>query len=529
MRINSYCGSLPFFLLGILLAITLSSTVSAYAVTQTTPQSASSQFGIMQIDQREYDVSDVNSSNVKVSGTINNFNPTDANVTIVFTLPDGTTKSFEITTDSKGNFETTFPLDINSQKGIYTVYSSYAGTTIGALSFNVRQVSVPSSSLQTNPTQPSQILSNNNITNSVQPVSNSNVQLASNTPSKLPPWIKHIFVWYGQGQISDDELLSTIKYLVQNKIIDIESNVTLSSSNVIQSSNPTSQHAPSSQPTPNSVGNYPVAIQINMKKDQIEFGEPLTFQINFNPEIDNTPVEIKIKNSTGQVVTQLDGSAIQYNTDYKDTIPYRITTIPILPNGEYTLEVQLGPDGQILGKEITKFAYVNNTNSVGNRYKNYFPTFLDIGTDFNFNVYSSFMWFPDIDPCIFSCKKIVTYNIADSNCTYGFNREIDGCYSIAIIEFENETDAKKYGATSNQWQGTPSSAGNFQAITDISAINSDSKQCFNYAGEFFSANGPSGLLKCTDDRFVVMVDSNDNIASEMINSVIKKIDSNPPT
>lgn len=195
-----------------------------YAVTQTISQSASSQFGIMQIDQREYDVSSVNSSNVKVSGTINNFNPTNANVTIVFTLPDGTMKSSEITADSKGNFETTFPLDTNSQKGTYTVYSSYLGTTIGALSFNVKQVLLPSSSLPTNPTQPSQTLSNNNVTNSAQPAPNSNMQLASSIPSKLPPWIKHIFIWYGQGQVSDNELLGAIEFLVQNKIININAN-----------------------------------------------------------------------------------------------------------------------------------------------------------------------------------------------------------------------------------------------------------------------------------------------------------------
>ena len=40
--------------------------------------------------------------------------------------------------------------------------------------------------------------------------------------SKLPDWIKNIFVWYGQGQISEDEILNAIKFLVENDIIQLE-------------------------------------------------------------------------------------------------------------------------------------------------------------------------------------------------------------------------------------------------------------------------------------------------------------------
>ena len=40
--------------------------------------------------------------------------------------------------------------------------------------------------------------------------------------SKLPDWIKNIFVWYGQDQISEDDVLNAITFLVENKIIQIE-------------------------------------------------------------------------------------------------------------------------------------------------------------------------------------------------------------------------------------------------------------------------------------------------------------------
>ncbi len=40
--------------------------------------------------------------------------------------------------------------------------------------------------------------------------------------SKLPDWIKNIFVWYGEGQISEDEVLNAIVFLVENQIIQID-------------------------------------------------------------------------------------------------------------------------------------------------------------------------------------------------------------------------------------------------------------------------------------------------------------------
>ena len=40
---------------------------------------------------------------------------------------------------------------------------------------------------------------------------------------KIPSWIRNIFMWYGQNQISEDDLINAIKYLIENKIIKIDS------------------------------------------------------------------------------------------------------------------------------------------------------------------------------------------------------------------------------------------------------------------------------------------------------------------
>ena len=43
----------------------------------------------------------------------------------------------------------------------------------------------------------------------------------SSTP-KIPEWVKNIFLWYGQDQISEDEIISAIQYLVNEGIIKLK-------------------------------------------------------------------------------------------------------------------------------------------------------------------------------------------------------------------------------------------------------------------------------------------------------------------
>ena len=40
---------------------------------------------------------------------------------------------------------------------------------------------------------------------------------------KVPDWVRNIFIWYGEEQISEDELLNAIKFLVNQGIINLDS------------------------------------------------------------------------------------------------------------------------------------------------------------------------------------------------------------------------------------------------------------------------------------------------------------------
>ncbi len=48
----------------------------------------------------------------------------------------------------------------------------------------------------------------------------------SNQNKKIPDWIKNIFVWYAQDKVSEEELLGAIEFLINQNIIQIDTNNT---------------------------------------------------------------------------------------------------------------------------------------------------------------------------------------------------------------------------------------------------------------------------------------------------------------
>ena len=40
--------------------------------------------------------------------------------------------------------------------------------------------------------------------------------------SKIPDWVKNVFIWYGDDLVSEKELLSAITFLVNDGIINLE-------------------------------------------------------------------------------------------------------------------------------------------------------------------------------------------------------------------------------------------------------------------------------------------------------------------
>jgi len=132
-------------------------------------------------------------SKIKIFGTVEE--PRSATyVFFTITEPDGKTSQVKTIASSDGYYENYILICCNDI-GQYTVYAEWKGYHIGTITFLVVTKSAA-------------------ITEGSEVVTQEIIQ-------KVPSWVKNIFIWYASEQISEDELLNAIKFLVNQEIINL--------------------------------------------------------------------------------------------------------------------------------------------------------------------------------------------------------------------------------------------------------------------------------------------------------------------
>lgn len=56
----------------------------------------------------------------------------------------------------------------------------------------------------------------------VNEIANNQPVLETSQHTTIPSWVRHVFTWWEQGQVTDDQLLSAIKFLVQSGIMSLK-------------------------------------------------------------------------------------------------------------------------------------------------------------------------------------------------------------------------------------------------------------------------------------------------------------------
>ena len=121
---------------------------------------------------------------IKIFGTVEE--PRSATwVYFTITEPDGKTSQVKVVATTNGDYENYIQVCCNNI-GQYTVYAEWKGYHIGTVTFEVIE----------------------------KPATQEGMK-------KIPNWVRNIFVWYASEQISEDELLHAIKYLVNQGIINL--------------------------------------------------------------------------------------------------------------------------------------------------------------------------------------------------------------------------------------------------------------------------------------------------------------------
>ena len=282
---------------------------------------------------------------------------------------------------------------------------------------------------------------------------------------------------------------------------------------------------------------FPVTIDVTMIKNNLKDGEPISFELNVDPPVPNTPLTVSLTHdsfymSGNQLMpksletkdsTMMSASILDFNDDgyFEETGNTLLTIYPKnIPSGKYLLKIEFGSNDKLLGKQMELITFTTNANSITSQYlDNYFPNYLDVGTSVDIveNSKTDFI-LKYGDQSLDFCKGLECKTVVNQE--YILDRD---SYILNLYEFETQTDAKKYGSISFEWDGTPSSRGNYDAVMHTSLISEEFQQCFEYEGGFYSANGVDGLLKCTTGNFVAEISNTDNFSHTLVNSMSKKI------
>jgi len=180
---------------------------------------------------------DSNNRLIRAYVDILNFNPSDGfyYMRIVQTLTDKIITEKEIIIREKSNGEAgadiAYLIDddvINTNgtiiQGDYAIeVFSKNGNSIGATTFSIIKPSVPQNILVIeNPESDTDTTEEIDQTGKTESVDESNkIESDLENVQNIPDWVKNIFILYADGSITENELISALKFLIEQGIIEI--------------------------------------------------------------------------------------------------------------------------------------------------------------------------------------------------------------------------------------------------------------------------------------------------------------------
>ncbi|CAD6525608.1 conserved exported hypothetical protein [metagenome] len=159
-----------------------------------------------------------NSQEIILSGTISN-PKSGVPLTIILTRPDSVIQNFAATVSNSGSYRAAFSINENSVPGLYKIQLYHNGVNVGLVSFTAIQ-DIPDW-IKNNKKQRSSI-SDPEFINVLNHMVRDNVILSEKenlTSVSIPKWIKNIAIWWSNDQISNDDFIKSIQYLVKKGII----------------------------------------------------------------------------------------------------------------------------------------------------------------------------------------------------------------------------------------------------------------------------------------------------------------------
>jgi hypothetical protein len=156
------------------------------------------------VDKINYEPGEI----IKISGVIDN-SKRGIPLKIFLKNPDNITEELTILVNSNGEYSTFLIINSEYKLGKYTIVSSYNSEIFGKETFSI------------------QMKSQKNNVEDVESISESKkngvIDFDSIQKKGVPKWIKNNAAWWADGTIDDESFFQGLQFLIQEKIIQIES------------------------------------------------------------------------------------------------------------------------------------------------------------------------------------------------------------------------------------------------------------------------------------------------------------------
>ena len=159
-----------------------------------------------------------NSEEIILFGSITNHKrgiPLDVSLT----RPDGVVQNFAAVLSDSGSYRAAFSINQNSLSGVYKIQLSHNGVSVGLVSFTASH-NIPAW-IKDNAKQWSSTEFVDGLRQMVKDKIIKSPKEYSISERVIPDWIKNNMRWWYNGQISDDDFIKSLQYLVNKGIIRV--------------------------------------------------------------------------------------------------------------------------------------------------------------------------------------------------------------------------------------------------------------------------------------------------------------------
>jgi len=143
---------------------------------------------------------------------------------ITLTHPNGVVKNFAAIISNSGSYRAAFSIHENSLPGVYKIQLYYDDTNVGLVSFTVSTQHIPDW-VKDNARRWSSSISDSEFIDVLKQMIKDKIIVSPKENSiyerVIPAWIKNNARWWSSDQISDDDFIKSLQYLVKKGIIRV--------------------------------------------------------------------------------------------------------------------------------------------------------------------------------------------------------------------------------------------------------------------------------------------------------------------